>query len=42
VDLAKRAEPRLVVTLEERWGDWLVQQHQTENAVNHYIEAGAF
>jgi len=24
VDLAKRAEPRLVVNLEERWGDWLV------------------
>lgn len=42
VDLAKRAEPRLVVNLEERWGDWLVSQKQTENAVNHYIEAGSF
>ena len=24
VDLAKRAEPKLVISLEERWGDWLV------------------
>lgn len=30
-----------MVNLEERWGDWLVSQKQTENAVNHYIEAGA-
>ena len=28
--------------LEERWGDWLVSQKQTENAINHYIEAGCF
>jgi intraflagellar transport protein 172 len=26
VDLAKRAEPKLVISLEERWGDWLVSQ----------------
>ena len=26
VDLAKRAFPNHVVTLEEEWGDWLVSQ----------------
>lgn len=26
VDLAKRAQPSLVVQLEEEWGDWLVSQ----------------
>ena len=24
VELAKKAEPRIVIQLEERWGDWLV------------------
>ena len=42
VDLAKKAEPRIVVTLEERWGDYLVSVKQTESAVNHFIEAGSF
>ena len=41
VELAKKAEPRFVVTLEEKWGDWLCAQKQTENAINHYIEANA-
>jgi intraflagellar transport protein 172 len=41
VELAKRAEPRIVITLEERWGDYLVSQKQTESAINHYIEANA-
>lgn len=41
VELAKRAAPSLVVQLQERWGDWLVSQRQTENAINHYIEAAA-
>lgn len=40
VDLSKRADPRIVVSLEEKWGDYLVTQKQTENAINHYIEAG--
>ena len=41
VELAKKAAPSLVVQLQERWGDWLVSQRQTENAINHYIEAAA-
>lgn len=42
VDLAKKAEPRIVTQLEDRWGDHLVSVKQTESAVNHYIEAGNF
>lgn len=42
VDLVKRTDPRLIVQLENKWGDWLVEQKQTENAINHYIEAGQF
>lgn len=41
VELAKKSEPKLVVTLEEKWGDWLCSQKQMENAINHYIEANA-
>lgn len=39
VDLAKTAEPRLVTSLEERWGNYLVSIKQTQAAINHYIEA---
>jgi len=41
VELSRRAAPSLVVRLQEQWGDWLVSQRQTENAINHYIEAAA-
>ena len=42
IDLCKRADPKLVVALEERWGDYLVSVKQTENAINHYVEANAY
>lgn len=29
-----------VVSLEEEWGDYLVQTKQLDAAINHYIEAG--
>mmetsp|Transcript_147414 Transcript_147414/g.383208 ORF Transcript_147414/g.383208 Transcript_147414/m.383208 type:complete len:1766 (-) Transcript_147414:28-5325(-) len=41
IELAKQAQPALIVTLEEEWGDWLVSQRQVDAAINHYIEAGA-
>eukprot|EP00672_Neobodo_designis_P025471 CAMPEP_0174835280 /NCGR_PEP_ID=MMETSP1114-20130205/5324_1 /TAXON_ID=312471 /ORGANISM="Neobodo designis, Strain CCAP 1951/1" /LENGTH=1775 /DNA_ID=CAMNT_0016069225 /DNA_START=364 /DNA_END=5691 /DNA_ORIENTATION=+ len=39
VELARRAFPNFVVSLEEAWGDWLVDQKQVDQAINHYIEA---
>ncbi|OPJ79336.1 intraflagellar transport 172-like protein [Patagioenas fasciata monilis] len=39
VELARLAFPAEVVTLEEAWGDHLVQQKQLDAAINHYIEA---
>jgi intraflagellar transport protein 172 len=39
VDLAKNAEPRLVASLEERWGNYLVSIKQTQAAIHHFIEA---
>lgn len=39
VELAKTAEPRLVPSLEERWGNYLVSIKQTQAAIAHYIEA---
>ncbi len=41
VDLARRVDPSLVTSLEDRWGDYLVSIKQTESAINHYIEAGS-
>lgn len=29
-----------VVSLEEKWGDFLVSQKQQDAAISHYIEAG--
>uniref|UniRef100_A0A672FWM1 Intraflagellar transport protein 172 homolog n=1 Tax=Salarias fasciatus TaxID=181472 RepID=A0A672FWM1_SALFA len=40
VELARSAFPQQVVQLEEQWGDHLVQQKQTDAAINHFIEAG--
>ena len=40
VELARRAFPREVVTLEHEWADWLSSQRQPDAAINHYIEAG--
>eukprot|EP00755_Sulcionema_specki_P012297 Sspe_Gene.8302::Locus_2835_Transcript_1_1_Confidence_1.000_Length_5381::g.8302::m.8302/K19676/IFT172; intraflagellar transport protein 172 len=39
VDLSRREFPGYVVSLEEEWGDWLVEQKQLDAAINHYIEA---
>jgi intraflagellar transport protein 172 len=39
VELARRAFPTTVVTLEDSWGDYLVAQKQVDQAINHYIEA---
>ncbi|CUG89196.1 WD40 repeat-containing protein, putative [Bodo saltans] len=39
VEYAKRVFPDRVVSLEDSWGDHLVQQKQVDQAINHYIEA---
>ena len=40
VDLAREVSPDKVVTLEEEWGDSLVESKQLDAAISHYIEAG--
>ncbi|XP_050421465.1 intraflagellar transport protein 172 homolog [Adelges cooleyi] len=40
VELARFVSPAEVVTLEEKWGDYLVSQKQQDAAISHYIEAG--
>ncbi|BBM98035.1 intraflagellar transport protein 172 [Marchantia polymorpha subsp. ruderalis] len=40
IELARRAFPSEVVSLEEEWGSWLVSQNQVDAAINHFIEAG--
>jgi len=42
IDLAKRVDPKLVVKLEESWAGYLVENKETESAINHYVEAGKF
>ena len=42
VELAKRAFPSHVVTLEEEWGDWLASQKQLDQAIEHFVQAGVF
>jgi intraflagellar transport protein 172 len=42
VDLAKRSNPQLVVSLEEEWGDWLVTQKQLDLAIEHFVQADIF
>lgn len=32
--------PEQVVSLEEEWGDYLVEHKQMDAAISHYIEAG--
>ncbi|KAJ9466254.1 Intraflagellar transport protein 172 [Diplonema papillatum] len=39
VDLSRRKFPAYVVSLEDEWGDWLVEQKQVDAAINHYTEA---
>ncbi|KAI9137410.1 hypothetical protein BKA69DRAFT_1032603 [Paraphysoderma sedebokerense] len=40
VELSRYAFPQEIISLEEKWGDYLVTQRQTEAAISHYIEAG--
>ncbi|XP_025413024.1 intraflagellar transport protein 172 homolog isoform X3 [Sipha flava] len=40
VELARFVSPANVVSLEEKWGDFLVSQKQQDAAISHYIEAG--
>ena len=40
VEQCRTTNPSEVVKLEEQWGDYLMQQKQTDGAINHYIEAG--
>ena len=41
IDLAKRNSPELITALHEKWGDFLMAENQKENAIYHFIEAGA-
>ena len=40
VEIARKAFPKEVRSLEEAWGEWLILQKQVEAAINHFIEAG--
>ncbi|KAI4469975.1 hypothetical protein MML48_1g12569 [Holotrichia oblita] len=40
VELARMISPDQVVSLEEEWGDHLVENKQMDAAISHYIEAG--
>lgn len=40
VELARVISPDKVTTLEEEWGDSLVENKQLDAAINHFIEAG--
>lgn len=42
IDLARQQYPGRVVELEEKWGDYLVQQKQIDMAINHFIEAKVY
>ena len=41
VELAKNNQPELVVKMHEKWGDYLMDENEKENAINHFVEAGA-
>lgn len=40
VELARVISPEKVTSLEEEWGDSLVENRQLDAAINHFIEAG--
>eukprot|EP01116_Phalansterium_solitarium_P017851 TRINITY_DN4518_c0_g1_i1.p1 TRINITY_DN4518_c0_g1~~TRINITY_DN4518_c0_g1_i1.p1 ORF type:complete len:1449 (+),score=743.80 TRINITY_DN4518_c0_g1_i1:1439-5785(+) len=42
VELCRRTQPQLVITLELEWADWLVSIGQLDQAINHFIEAGQY
>lgn len=41
IEIARQVAPDDVTTLEEEWGDWLVEKRQYDASISHYIEAGA-
>ncbi len=38
--ICRKIAPDQIVTLEEKWGDHLLDQKKMEQAINHFIEAG--
>ncbi|RTG85468.1 intraflagellar transport protein 172 [Schistosoma bovis] len=42
IELARISFPSNVLQLEEEWGDYLMTKQQMDNAINHFIEAGAY
>lgn len=42
VQLAKAKDAKLVKQLEEKWANYLVENKETESAINHYVEAGNY
>ncbi|EAX94453.1 selective LIM binding factor, putative [Trichomonas vaginalis G3] len=42
LELAKSAEPELVVPIQHEWADYLVQTGQNEAAIVHYADAGDY
>ncbi|OHT12234.1 selective LIM binding factor [Tritrichomonas foetus] len=41
-ELAKAANPEMVVTIEREWADYLVSQGQNDAATSHYVESGDY
>ncbi|KAH8862639.1 Intraflagellar transport protein 172 like [Schistosoma japonicum] len=42
IELARISFPSNILQLEEEWGDYLISEQQMDNAINHFIEAGAY
>ena len=38
--ISRKIAPDQIVILEEKWGDYLLDQKKTEQSINHFIEAG--
>ena len=41
-ELAKAANPEMVITIEREWADYLVSQGQNDAATSHYVESGDY
>ena len=39
IALARKEQPEIIVQLHEQWGDSLMENHEYETAINHYVEA---
>lgn len=42
LELAKAANPEIVVQIEREWADYLVSQGQNDAATSHYVESGDY